>query len=164
MNPEELLLRDIHLPDPVSWWPPAIGWWLLAMLIVFSIAAAFWWLHRRRVRRNAPATIARLELTRLSADWSEHRDAQLLVRQLSTWLRRTGMSMSSRQTAASLTGADWLELLNDMADEPVFGAAATQLVSEAPYRKLASPDGEAMLKLCERWLSSASQDRKSRRS
>ena len=30
----ELPLRDIHLPDAVSWWPPAIGWWLLAIIIV----------------------------------------------------------------------------------------------------------------------------------
>ena len=32
-------LRDIHLPDPVSWWPPAPGWWI-AVGIGFGLLAA----------------------------------------------------------------------------------------------------------------------------
>jgi hypothetical protein len=157
VNPEELLLRDIHLPEPVSWWPPAIGWWMLAILIVISIGAITWWQRRRQAQRNAPASIARLELARLRAAWIEHRDANRLVTQLSTWLRRAGMSMSSRRKAASLTGTEWLAFLDEMAGESVFGTTATQMIVEAPYRKVAQPDGETMLTLCERWLSSASQ-------
>ena len=22
-------LRDVHMPDPISWWPPAFGWWMI---------------------------------------------------------------------------------------------------------------------------------------
>ena len=107
MNPEELLLRDIHLPDPVSWWPPAIGWWLLIVGTLFIIVVIAIWRRRREAQRNAPATIARLELAHLRAGWSDHGDARRLVNELSTWLRRAGMSMSSREQAASLTGVDW---------------------------------------------------------
>ncbi|MBV1912177.1 MAG: DUF4381 domain-containing protein, partial [Cycloclasticus sp.] len=33
---EELPLRDIHLPDAITWWPPAIGWWLLLAVIIVA--------------------------------------------------------------------------------------------------------------------------------
>jgi hypothetical protein len=33
MNPEELDLRDIQLPDAPGWWPPAPGWWLLLAVL-----------------------------------------------------------------------------------------------------------------------------------
>ena len=161
MSPEDLLLRDIHLPDPVSWWPPAIGWWLLIGTVLVATVAIAWWWRRRQARRNAPATIARLELVRLRAAWLEHDDVRSLVSELSTWLRRAGMSMSSRQQAASLTGTKWLDFLDDVAGEPVFGDGNGRFVVEAPYRALANPDGEEMLTLCERWLGAVSQEQMS---
>jgi hypothetical protein len=164
MNPEELLLRDIHLPDPVSWWPPAIGWWLLAGAILLFIGAIIMWRRRREAQRNAPTAIAGLELARLRVGWVEHGDAQRFVNELSTWLRRAGMSISSRQQAASLTGADWSAFLDDIAGEPVFGTASAHLIAEAPYRRLASPDGEKMLALCERWLAATAHAQQSQRS
>jgi hypothetical protein len=36
MDSEELLaqLADIHLPEAVSFWPPAPGWWILALILL----------------------------------------------------------------------------------------------------------------------------------
>ena len=28
MDPQQIPLRDLHLPDAISWWPLAPGWWL----------------------------------------------------------------------------------------------------------------------------------------
>ena len=40
-------LRDIHLPDGVSAFPPAYGWWimLLSILAVIAMAYLFMLLH-----------------------------------------------------------------------------------------------------------------------
>ena len=49
MNPDPLAqLRDIHLPEPIGWWPPAPGWWLLALVFLSAlIYVALWWRQRR---------------------------------------------------------------------------------------------------------------------
>ena len=163
MNPEDLLLRDIHLPNPVAWWPPAIGWWWLFGTIWVTTVVIVWWWRRRQARRHAPTTIARLELVRLRSAWLQHRDARRLVSDLSTWLRRAGMSLSSRQHAAGLTGSDWLNFLDEAAGQPIFHGSHDRLFAEAPYRDLANPDGEQMLMLCERWLGAISNVQKGRR-
>ena len=43
MDSEELLaqLADIHLPEPVSYWPPAIGWWILAAIFLVLLVILF---------------------------------------------------------------------------------------------------------------------------
>ena len=34
MDPEQIPLRDLHLPEAVGWWPLAPGWWVLIALAV----------------------------------------------------------------------------------------------------------------------------------
>jgi len=158
MNPEELLLRDIHLPDPVSWWPPAIGWWLLAVVIICMIVAAFWWRRRLLAKWNAPTTLARRELDGLQTAWTKHHDTQRLIIDVSTWLRRSGMSLSSRPQAASPTGDQWRQRLEDMAGEPIFNDENDTLITAAPYRATTDQvDGEHLLELCERWLAATTR-------
>ena len=42
-------LADIHLPDPVSWWPLAPGWWmLLGLAVSIFIAVALLVAARKR--------------------------------------------------------------------------------------------------------------------
>jgi len=45
-------LRDIHLPEAINAWPPAIGWWLLLVLIPLLVYAG-WFLFKRLTRRTA---------------------------------------------------------------------------------------------------------------
>jgi hypothetical protein len=161
MNPADLELRDIHLPDPISWWPPAIGWWMLLAGILCLIGAGAWWWRRRIAIRHAPATIARQELEQLRIAWFQHCNTQRLVNEVSTWLRRAGMSLSSRHQAAGVTGESWWRLLDEIAGETIFDDTEGRLLTQTPYQGIpaesASLDGEHLLDLCERWLNAASR-------
>ena len=36
MDPEQIPLRDLHLPDAISWWPLAPGWWIVLGLALIA--------------------------------------------------------------------------------------------------------------------------------
>ena len=76
------------------------------------------------------------------------------------WLRRAGMSLTTRTRAASLTGDAWRRFLDELAGESVFDQADSESLVAVPYRTgasvdLAAPDAERILDACERWLQAA---------
>ena len=60
MNPAEIPIRDLHLPEPVGWWPLAPGWWLLITIAVLGIG----WLLLRALRRYRRGQARRQEILR----------------------------------------------------------------------------------------------------
>lgn len=49
-------LKDIHLPDPVSMWPLALGWWLLLALALVVVLLLVW--AYRRYQSQAARRLA----------------------------------------------------------------------------------------------------------
>jgi len=147
---QSLPLRDIHLPEAISWWPPAIGWWLLLVLIPLIIFSV-WWLYKRLTRDTAIKSAKRLLITIKEAPDTD--DLQKL-QQLSIWLRRVSISIAPRQNSAGLTGKAWLTYLDNGVDGSPFSEGIGQCLSDAQFRQ-AAPDGldiNALITLCEMWL------------
>lgn len=145
---EPLPLRDIHLPEPVGWWPPAPGWWLLAILMP-ALTAGLIWLVRRR-RRMTPIKLALRELDFLQGDADLGADAKL--RRLSILLRRTALTLYPRHSVAGLTGEDWLRWLDETLGEPRFSQGPGRILAEAPYRPVPAAHLDEVLALCRDWL------------
>jgi Domain of unknown function (DUF4381) len=103
-------LRDIHLPQPVSLWPPAPGWWLLLALLLTLAAATFVWLRRRRQRPLRWQRAALRELDELEARHLSGADPSELAAALSALLRRGALARFGAEVA-SLHGEPWVELL-----------------------------------------------------
>ena len=63
--PETLQLRDIHLPGPAGFWPPAPGWWIAAIIVLGLLTwigvIAWRYLMKRRHRMHILGLLEQLE-------------------------------------------------------------------------------------------------------
>jgi hypothetical protein len=152
---EPLPLRDIHLPEPVGGWPPAIGWWLLLLGLVAITALVAW--RIRRGRRMTPVRRALRELEALRADPALSPNEKL--RRLSILLRRIALTLYPRQEIAGLTGDAWLRWLDTILGQPRFSQGPGRRLAEAPYRPAAPAEAEELLALGRDWLLALSKTR-----
>lgn len=132
MNPEELPLRDLHLPDMTSWWPVAPGWLLLAVLAVLGLAL----LIRRAImkwRINRPRRLALKRLGIISAEFEQGASAVTLGKELSELTRRAMLAYSPRSAVAGLTGDAWLKWLDQGLDDKPFSEGAGRILESLPY-------------------------------
>lgn len=158
----ELPLRDIHLPEPVSAWPPAPGWWLLAVtLLAAAVTAVVLW--RRYKRRRAVPKAALRELARIEADFAGHNDKRRLAEALSELLRRAGLSLYPRRETAALTGERWLRWLDAHGGMDAFTREPGRALVRAPYQPDPDYDATGLIALCRQWLENARPPEGSRR-
>lgn len=148
MNPEELPLRDIHLPEPVGWWPPASGWWLLAIMLLGAIVFLLVrWRNRRR--RERALNLALRELDHLQHAYQAN--SKTLLRELSVLLRRVAISRYGRKVAG-FTGRAWVTFLDDKAGKPLFTGQLEPLITESPYRPEKEADTRLLAKAIRQWI------------
>nr|WP_321442553.1 DUF4381 domain-containing protein [uncultured Cohaesibacter sp.] len=114
-------LRDIHLPQPIGWWPLAPGWWALIALVCLAIVAAIVWTW---MRRRSARFIALRELEAINSE----REDEFLT-QLSSLLRRVARRRSAG--ADVLTGEAWSAFLMEGKDGMSRDSAS--LLATGPY-------------------------------
>ncbi len=152
-NVPQLPLRDIHIPESISWWPPAPGWWaLLALFLLLLLISFITWRFRRR-RYLKRASSSRLE--QLFTEYQTHGDSRQLLNELSLLMRRIALSHYPRNAVAGLAGRAWLEFLDlgvaGTAAQGGFSSGAGAALAQAPYRPEVQVDMEALHRLCIQW-------------
>ena len=146
----ELPLRDIHLPDAVSWWPPAPGWWILLALLIALIV----FLPRliKRLGQQPLNKTALIELEQIQQNFSSHKDELKLIQDISVLLRRVCISYLPREQAAGLTGEQWIFRLNSLSGKSFFTEQMGDLLISAPYKKTVEINSKELLSICKNWI------------
>lgn len=165
MNPDPLAeLRDIHLPEAVSWWPPAIGWWLLLLLLVaLLVVAVIWWKHRHGILGNKQAIYSRmeiidaaiLELSQLEDAMKAGASVVAIAAGLSRLLRRAAIRLYADQSGfqvAGITGEAWLLWLDQQWQEDAFSKGVGRQMIQAPYLSESEIEIRAVARVCRGWL------------
>lgn len=107
-------LRDIHLPEPISWWPLAPGWWILiiggCLLLGWLISIFYRRYNAKLYRRQALKKLRQLELAE---------DSQQL-RELFELLKQTAISAYPRHHPSSQSIEPFIRFMQLSCDKPVF--------------------------------------------
>jgi hypothetical protein len=153
----ELPLRDIHLPQAISWWPIAPGWWILLAAIVLLVVAII--VGRRMYKRRQINREIQSELDTILDDFRQHENKVILARRLSELLRRASLSLYSFENPAGLTGEAWLAFLSQTHHAKSvrysFDDSQAKVLIMAPYLATDSQpdfDAESLTALCTSWL------------
>jgi hypothetical protein len=154
MNPTDPLanLRDIHLPEAISWWPMAPGWWVL--LILVSLLTGYLCLKlfnrykKRHYRRQAIVCLQRLDNLK----------GQRQLVELFEILKRTAVSAYPDQCPVDLGPTAFIEFLQSTCNEAIFTEMPGDLETLLYGRAKSVPSSEALIQSAMLWVKNHRQD------
>jgi hypothetical protein len=125
-------LKDIAVPEPVSWMPQTWGWVLVAVILAVSMAGLI--IHlARRYRSNAYRREALALLVGMEGKLVDPSQREQALRDLAAILKRTALASGRREDVAALSGAAWVTFLQDGIDGEA-GHALNALLDDAEYQ------------------------------
>lgn len=139
-------LRDIHLPDGVSAFPPAYGWWVILALII-GFLLLYYLVRLARIKSKKLYALHLLENINCN-------NSLRAAAGMSEILRR--ICVYKYPEAAVLSGGEWIVFLNNHTKAKLNDKTADLLLN-APYM----PEGEgdfsvadvvALRLFCQKWI------------
>jgi hypothetical protein len=160
-------LRDIHLPEAVTFWPPAPGWWVVLVLLLIGLA----FVYRQAIiamiqRRKLTNVLAQLHeahvcFTALAQDAEKRNQAGLdFLATVNILLNRVVMVKYPDAPSEKLSGNSWLAFLDSFDNTTDFTQGAGTPLAEGIYRRTFDADVDALLTLVTTWIERRYQEKK----
>ncbi len=149
---KQLELRDIHLPDAVSCWPPAIGWWAVLLLTILLLVALYFLI--KKMQQVSVRQMGIKKLITIKADYTQHQNKTILSQALSQLLRQILLSAYPRDEVASVSGEQWLKMLKTSHPKGQIELEWLQTITIASYQNQAEFDEHELLKGIDVWVNS----------
>ncbi len=145
---QDLPIRDIHLPEAIGWFPPAIGWWFIIIvvpIVSYFLIALIQRLFQKTAIKEAKKLLLQLQTNNALTPLEK-------VRELSSLLRRVTVNFHPEN--GGLTGRAWLDYLDSSLKKTGFKNGVGRCLADAPYQKELPPDVDltALFKLAQTWL------------
>lgn len=143
-------LRDIRMPSPIGWWPPAPGWFVLGFVVVLLVClAAVWggWRYRHGKAKRQALNL----LEQYVAEHQQHANSSLFSARVSELLKRVALAYFPRDLVAGLQGEAWLLFLNKTAKGVDFTQVRVELL-ELPYQASATSDISLLFEMSRKWI------------
>ena len=142
-------LKELPLPDPISWWPQTPGWYVLGGLAVAGLCYLMWRLWMR-YQHNAYRREGLTRLDKMTTDPAALKELPLL-------LKKSALMAGSRQQVANLNGRAWIEWLNETAGDELFSmsdADTFEQLAFAPSDRaiLGTTNAEHLIKASKTWM------------
>lgn len=161
MDSEELLaqLADIHLPEPVSAFPPAPGWWVLAVLLLIAAVIAYRKFsvvnRQRKFRENALA-----ELDRCFQSFANPASSDLeigvlklqFVNSFNTVLRRVALWHFPQDNVAGLGGDEWVAFIQQNGAGDELTEEMIYVLSKGRFQTSIDVDVEKLYEFGQHWI------------
>lgn len=146
-----LQLRDLHLPEPISAWPPAPGWWLTGILGLLLLLAAVYggwrlwngWYPLQKSRRDSGQRLQDAQV-----EWRQHQNSNQLINGINLELKRFCQLWYPH--ALNLHGQAWVDFLQQ--HSRISAEQLQPLASGGYARPDANLDGERLTAAALQWL------------
>ena len=125
MEAKELAkLKEIDLPEAISYFPQTTAWYILFGVVAFLILFLFWKQYKH-YQNNKYRRIALAELSKI--------ESKKVYKEIPELVKRVALVFSDREEIASLNGNAWLEFLNKSYKDNGFTSDAGNLFIDLAY-------------------------------
>ncbi|KTD34331.1 hypothetical protein Lmor_1728 [Legionella moravica] len=143
-------LKDIHLPDPIGWWPLAPGWYVVMSMMFLLIIGIAYWSYKQHI--NGLAKRKALGLLHIyKENYLKDRNVQIASARISELLRRVALVYFPRAEVASIHGDDWIDFLNKTSKNIDFKQVKAMLL-ESPFKTAESVNLDPLFTCAEQWI------------